>query len=94
MVEFFLLIPNTIRGPFQTFLESPVLKLENQAKHFQVALQMSINKFNCTDPNIKALSGSFYNFLKITSGQSAAPIMFMHASTIFMMLILKGSQQI
>jgi hypothetical protein len=75
MEESSSLIRNTIHGRSQTFSESPVSRLENPAKRFQAALPIKINKFNCTEPNIKASSDSFCNSPKITSGQLAAPIM-------------------
>ena len=76
--ESYLSIRNTIHGPFQTFSESLVLKLENPEKHFRAVLPINIHKFNCTELNTKALSDSFCNSRKITSGQLAAQIMCTH----------------
>lgn len=94
MEEFFSSILNMIHGPFQTFLGSPVWRLENLDKHFRAALPTNINKFNFTGPNTKASLDSSCSFQRTMSGQLGAQIMFTHVWMIFMMLMPKKYQQI
>ena len=87
-------IRNMTRGPSQTFWESTVWRQESQAKHFPVALPISISKSNCTDPNTKFSLEGFYNFQKTTSGPLAVPSMSMPVWMTFTMLMLKEYLQV
>lgn len=83
--DFFWSTQSMIHGQFQIFWESIALKLVSQAKLYQVAQLMNINKLKNIERNIKVSCLNFYSSQRIIFGQLVARIMCMHALILFMM---------